>query len=188
MNSEWGPLSALAGVWEGDAGLDTSYSHSRDAAVLTPYRERVTLAPFGPVCNGTQRLFGLDYQTAMWRADEANPFHTEVGYWLWDAESGEVLRAFVVPRGITVLAGGTADADAAEFSLVADLGGNDYTIGENQYLAKRASTLSYRVTITTNPDGTWTYDSLTTLKFSEHPEPFAHVDKNTLRHVPDTST
>ncbi len=45
----------------------------------------------------------------------------------------------------------------------------------------------YRVTITTKPDGTWSYDSLTTLKFSEHPEPFAHVDKNTLRHVPDTS-
>ena len=48
----------------------------------------------------------------MWRGDEENPFHTEVGYWLWDGATGEVLRGFVVPRGITVLAGGTADADA----------------------------------------------------------------------------
>jgi hypothetical protein len=59
--------------------------------VLTPYREKATVTPFGPVCNGGQRLFGLDYRTAMWRDAETNPFHTEVGYWLWDAATGEVL-------------------------------------------------------------------------------------------------
>ena len=58
------------------------------------------MKPFGPVQNGSQTLFGLDYKTAMWRGDEENPFHTEVGYWLWDAATGEVLRGFVVPRGI----------------------------------------------------------------------------------------
>ena len=40
------------------------------------------------------------------RADESDPFHTEVGYWLWDGATGEIVRGFVVPRGITVLAGG----------------------------------------------------------------------------------
>jgi hypothetical protein len=119
----------------------------------------------------------------MWRDAETNPFHTEVGYWLWDPATGEVLRGFVVPRSITVLAGGTAGADAVEFSLAADLGGNDYTIGENQYLAKRASSLSYRATITANADGTWSYDEVTMLKMSELPKPFAHADRNTLRRV-----
>src|SRR6476660_809281 len=69
--------------------------------------------------SGRQSLFGLDYKTAMWRGSEENPFHTEVGYWLWDGATGEVLRGFVVPRGITVLAGGTAGADAKSFSLSA---------------------------------------------------------------------
>ena len=57
--------------------------------------------PFGPVDNGNQHLYGLDYKSAMWRGDEENPFHTEVGYWLWDAATGEVMKGFVVPRGIT---------------------------------------------------------------------------------------
>ena len=46
-----------------------------------------------------------------------------------------------MPRGITVLAGGTASADATEFTLTAAKGGELYTIGENQYLAANASTL-----------------------------------------------
>ena len=82
----------------------------------------------------------------MWRDAETSPFHTEVGYWLWDPATGEVLRAFAVPRGVTVLAGGTATPDAVTFSLAADLGGTDYTISENQYLAERASSQSYRAT------------------------------------------
>jgi hypothetical protein len=41
----------------------------------------------------------------MWRGDEENPFHTEVGYWLGDGATGEVMRCFVVPRGITTFDG-----------------------------------------------------------------------------------
>jgi hypothetical protein len=181
--NEWGPLWALVGEWEGGAGCDTAYSHSRDEIVSTPYREKATFTPFGPVINGLQRLYGLDYRTSMWRSDEALPFHAEVGYWMWDASSGEVLRAFVVPRGVTVLAGGTASGDAGEFSLAADLGGRDYTIGENRYLATQASSLSYRATITIDPTGTWSYRETTMLKMSGRAEPFAHADENTLRKV-----
>ncbi len=183
MTSDWGPLGALAGEWVGDIGLDTAYSHPRGEVVPTRYRERATLTPFGPVSNGSQRLFGLDYRTAMWRDAEPNPFHTEVGYWLWDAATGEVLRGFVVPRGVAVLAGGATTPDAVEFALAADLGGNHYTIGENHYLASHASSQSYRATITVNADGTWSYQQVTVLKMSELAEPFAHADSNTLHRV-----
>jgi hypothetical protein len=183
MSDEWGPLAALAGDWEGEGGLDAAFSHSQGKVLDTPYLEKLTLKPFGPVDNGAQSLYGLDYKTAMWRGDEDNPFHTEVGYWLWDAATGEVVRGFVVPRGITVLAGGVASADATSFALSARAGDPQYSIGENKYLAKNASTLSYDVTITINDDGTWGYDEITMLKMSEFDEPFAHTDRNTLRKV-----
>jgi hypothetical protein len=115
------------------------------------------------------------------RASEGNPFHTEVGYWLWDGATGEVLRGFVVPRGITVLAGGTAGADAKSFALSAEPGHPQYSIGENMYLAEHASTVSYEVTITINADDSWSYDEKTMLKMKEMDEPFAHTDHNTLR-------
>jgi hypothetical protein len=179
--SEWGPLAGLIGEWEGTGGLDRAFSHSRNEVLDTPYLEKVTMKPFGPVDNGSQHLYGLDYKTAMWRDSEENPFHTEVGYWLWDAAAGEILRGFVVPRGITVLAGaiGVA-ADATSFDLAADLGSPRYGISENTYLGSHASSVAYRVTITVGTDDTWSYAEETTLQMSEFPEPFAHTDHNTL--------
>lgn len=181
MAGEWGPLEALIGDWEGEGGLDAAYSHAKEEVLDTPYKEKVSFKPFGPVQNGSQSLYGLDYKTAMWRDNEDDPFHTEVGYWLWDSATGEVLRGFVVPRGITVLAGGTAGADAKTFTLSANRGDRHYSIGENKYLAAHASTMSYEVTITLNDDGSWSYNETTMLKMDEFSEPFAHTDRNRLR-------
>ena len=60
-----GPLATLAGTWEGDQGLDVAFQHARGDIGETPYRERITFNPFGPVDNGTQCLYGLDYRTAL---------------------------------------------------------------------------------------------------------------------------
>ncbi len=183
MANEWGPLQALAGEWESDqGGLDTAFSHAKGAVLGTPYLEKLTLKPFGPVDNGHQHLYGLDYRTAMWRGDEQNPFHTEVGYWLWDAATGELVRGFVVPRGITVLAGGVVAADATKFTLKAAKGDPLYAIGENAYLAEHASTLSYEVTVTIGDD-TWAYREDTILDMTELEGPFHHTDANTLHRV-----
>jgi len=180
-SSEWGPLARLAGEWQGEGGLDRAYSHARHEVLDTPYLEKLTFKPFGPVQNGAQTLYGLDYKSAMWRGDESNPFHTELGYWLWDAATGEIVRCFVVPRGISVVAGGRAGADATTFTLNAAKGDPNYAIGENSYLAARASTVAYTVTITLHDDGSWSYDENTTLRMSEFDHPFAHTDRNTLR-------
>lgn len=180
MADEWGPLGGLIGEWEAEGGLDTAYNHDKHEVLGTPYLEKVTFKPFGPVQNGRQFLYGLDYKTAMWRESEENPFHTEVGYWLWDSATDEILRGFVVPRGITVLAGGTATADATSFTLTATPGDRNYSIGENKYLTDNASTIGYTVDITITEDS-WSYHETTMLKMTEFPEPFAHTDHNTLR-------
>ncbi|MDP1794257.1 MAG: heme-binding beta-barrel domain-containing protein [Acidimicrobiales bacterium] len=184
MANERGPLDALVGDWEGTGGLDTAYSNSRGEVIKTPYLEKVTMKPFGPVDNGKQSLYGLDYKTAMWRDDEENPFHTEVGYWLWDSPTGEVLRGFVVPRGITILAGGITTADAKTFTMTAKKGDAEYGIGENTYLAKNASTVDYSSTITVNDDGSWSYDETSNLKTGVMGgDMFAHTDTNTMKRV-----
>ena len=88
----------------------------------------------------------------------------------------------MVPRGITVLAGGIALHDASEFRLRAAKDEPLYTIGENQYLAKNASSLRYEVTIAVN-ETSWSYQETTILRMNEFAEPFAHTDHNTLRRV-----
>jgi hypothetical protein len=177
-----GPLKGLVGQWEGEKGLDVSYHHEDGATGETVYRERTTFNAFGPVDNGRQTLYGLDYRMASWRNDEVDPFHTEIGYWLWDAEAGQVMRAFMVPRATVVLAGGTAGPDDTEFTLVGELGEQTYGVLENKYLNENASTVRYRCTITIG-DGEWSYDEDTVLRMKEFDELYHHTDANTLLRV-----
>jgi hypothetical protein len=166
-----GPLKALVGNWEGAKGLDVSFHHEDAEVGDTVYLEKVSFS-----------AFGLDYRMASWRNDEPDPFHTEVGYWLWDADAGHVMRAFMVPRGTVVLAGGDATADATEFTMVGDLGSPTWGVLENPYLNANASTVHYEVTITIG-DGEWSYAEDTVLKMKEMDELLHHTDANTLRRV-----
>lgn len=151
--------------------------------VADPYLEKVIMKPFGPVENGTQSLYGLDDKTAMWSDGEEHPFHTELGYWLWDAATGEILRAFVVPGGNAVLAGGRTSANATEFTMTAELGSKNYAIGENTYLGQHASTVAYTVTVTVNGPDSWSYTENTSLRRDQFPDIFPHTDGNTLHRV-----
>lgn len=178
-----GPLAGLVGTWEGDEGLDLAFQNSTGKVIETPFRERTTFSPFGPVDNGAQSLFGLDYRTAAWRADEEDPFHTEVGYWLWDAMDQQVMRCFMVPRGSTLLAGGPASSDATTFTMEAELGSPVYGILSNAYLDKVARTTRFEVTVTIGDDGTFSYDETTTVSLAKLDAPLHHTDRNTLHRV-----
>jgi hypothetical protein len=180
-NSEWGPLAGLIGEWEGDQGLDVSYHNVEGEVGETKYREKVSMKPFGPVDNGSQSLYGLDYRMAAWRGEEENPFHTEVGYWLWDAAAGQVMRCFMVPRGSTVLAGGTAKASDTTFSMEANCDDETYGILSNKYLAENARTSKFEVTVKVEGD-TFSYEECTYYMHAKGGE-IAHTDRNVLRRV-----
>jgi hypothetical protein len=180
--AEWGPLRGLAGTWEGDEGLDESFNNVSGKVIETPFRERTTFNPFGPVENGAQVLYGLDYRTAAWRGDEENPFHTEVGYWLWDAADGQVIRCFMIPRGQTVLAGGPAGPEDRTLVMHAELGSDSYGILSNRALATFARTVRYDVTVTVG-DGTFSYEETTVIEHHRLSDTLLHTDRNTLHRV-----
>ncbi len=182
LGKELGPLVGLQGTWEGDAGVDLAFSNEKGTIGETPFRERTTFNPFGPVENGQQVLYGLDYRTAAWRGDEENPFHTEVGYWLWDAENRQVLRCFVIPRGTMVLAGGEVDPEASSFSLHAEVGSETYGILSNLFLAEAARSIRYELLVTVG-DGTFSYDETTSIVHARLPELLLHRDQNTLQRI-----
>ena len=152
---EWGPLARLAGIWEGEQGEDVAYANQDGKIGLTPYREHIDFKPFGPVENGSQVLYGLDYRMAAWRGEEENPFHTEVGYWMWDARDSEVIRCFLIPRGSAIVAGATVvGADDTKFTLDASVGSQTYGILVQQLAGQeRPGSIRYEVTIDTSVDG-----------------------------------
>ncbi len=173
-----GPLSGLAGIWEGNQGIDIA--PSPDGPVETAFRERIVFEPMGPVTNGPQTLYALKYSTTAWPLDADDPFHEELGYWLWDAERGEVMRCFIVPRGVNVLAGGKARANDHAFSMAADVGSPTFGISSNPFLDQHFKTVRYELKLAMHGSDSFSYEEDTQLKIQGLADLFHHTDCNTL--------
>jgi hypothetical protein len=186
-----GPLGPLLGIWEGEKGTDLAPSDSptTDRQIATSkYRERMVFEPTGPVDNHEQTLHGLRYSTKAWRIGAPDPFHEELGYWMWDADSELVIRTFMPPRGMTVLAGGYAKASARELALEAKAGDEVFGVCSSPFLTAEFKTVRYTFALKMLDDDTLFYDAHTWMKLKNRQELFDHQDTNTLRRVAPTAT
>ncbi len=179
---EMGPLGALVGTWEGDKGDDVAPGSDRGVA-RSKFREVFRMEPLGRVDNHEQILHGLRYFRHAWRLGHPEPFHEELGYFLWDAKASHVMRSIIIPRGITVLAGGVTTADAKVFTVRADVGSPTYGISSNQFLNDEFKTVRFDATVTVHGPDSFSYAENTQLKMRGHEELFNHADKNTLKRV-----
>lgn len=182
MLKNLGPLRTLAGIWEGGPGDDAAPSADRKK-VINKYKERTVLEPLNPVANHEQKLFGLRYSTQSFLLGETEPFHDEVGYWLWDPKEELVFKGVTIPRGMVLLAGGSAKADAKSFKLKAELGARTFGICSNPFLDMEFQTVKYEIEMTFNPDGSFTYDQNSFIKIKGQEKLFEHRDINTLRKI-----
>ena len=176
-----GPLRRLAGVWEGRAGVDLN--PKAQGPERREFSERIELQPIDAQSNGPQLLYGLRYHTRILAADEGATFHDQTGYWLWEPASGLVLQTLSIPRGQVAIAAGHATSDADQLVLTARRGDNAYGICSNAFLEYAFRTDAYRIEVTFNADGSWSYVLDTTLMVHGRSEPFQHRDTNTLVRV-----
>jgi hypothetical protein len=176
-----GPLAPFAGTWEGTKGIDLAPDDDRVSVERNEFSERVVLEPIGLVENHEQSLYGLRYRKMAWRLGAEDPFHEEVGYWLWDAAARQVMLTFIVPRGVTVLAGGTVEPDAKSFKLSAVVGNEVFGICSGPFLDEQFKTVRYDIELSVNDDGSFSYAQNTQLQIKGQSEIFAHTDENTLR-------
>ena len=176
-----GPLTPLAGIWEGLAGTD---AHPvADGTAQNTFHERYEAQPIDPQTNGPQLLYGLRYHTHIVKPGETETFHDQVGYWLWEPATGTITLTLGIPRGQVLLAAGTADPDATEFELRAEVGSEVYGILSNPFLDQHFRTLSYHLVVSVHPDDTWSYREAGLLEIPGQDRPFPHVDTNTLVRV-----
>lgn len=177
-----GPLSTLVGTWEGDKGDDTAPSDDRGTEI-SRFRERIVFEPLRPVDNHEQWLYGLRYSTFATRLGETEPFHEELGYWLWDPAEKQVMKCFIIPRGVAVNAGGLVEPDAQFFQLSATVGSATYGICSNQFLDREFKTVRFDLRISFLDRNTFSYEEDTQLKVKGQDAIFHHVDRNTLKRI-----
>ncbi len=176
-----GPLTGMAGIWEGIRGLDV---HPAAAGLeKQAFVERVELQPIDPQTNGPQLFYGLRYHTHIVKVGATETFHDQVGYWLWEPATGTVIQTLAIPRGQIAMAAGKAAADAKEFELVATRGAETFGICSNPFLEEAFRTVEFRIKVKINGDGTWSYEEDTVMMVRGRIEPFHHTDRNTLRKI-----
>ena len=176
-----GPLRRLAGTWESVEGRDVN--PKADGPERRNFIERIVFEPIDPQANGPQLFYGLRYHVHINTPDEDITFHDQTGYWLWEPATGLVIQTLSIPRGQVAIAGGKAEPDADRLMLVATRGSTEYGICSTTFLEHAFRTIEYRIKVTINTDGTWSYDEDTILMIRGQTEPFHHTDRNRLRKI-----
>ena len=125
----------------------------------------------------------MRYHAHIVQPGEVETFHDQVGYWLWEPETGNILLTGSIPRGQTFIAVGNAPADAKEFTVKAVRGSLTNGIISNPFLERSFTTESFEMTVKFHDDGTWSYDQTTTMIIPNYDAPFEHRDRNRLTKI-----
>lgn len=184
MNQNYyGPLAFYIGKWESEGWTGENRAPDPDRKVEnTKFKQEMIFEPIGEVKNHEQILYALKYSTRAWEeGGDDEPFHEEVGYFIWDNCNKQVLKSFIVPRGIAVNAGGTTDSESKEFTISAKVGHEAYGISSNLFLNEEFKTLRYDVTFKQIDQNSFSYEEDTQIKIKGQAEIFHHTEKNKLR-------
>ena len=176
-----GPLTGMAGIWEGVRGLDVK--PKAEGPKKQTYVERIELQPIDPQTNGPQLFYGLRYHTHITKPDQVKTYHDQVGYWLWEPATGNIIHTLSIPRGMITMATGKATPDAKQFELLASEDDRCAGISSNPFLDYAFRTVEFHIQVSINDDGTWSYEQDTVMKIKDQAELFHHVDNNTLHKI-----
>ena len=148
-----------------------------------PYYETITFEATGSVTNAeSQQLAILRYHQLVTRKSNDEVFHDQVGFWLWDAAGGTVTETFTIPRGVAVVATGSAapvaQGEEVVLSVAADA---DAGIAQSPFMQEQARTTGFTHTLTVRGDKL-TYQQTTLLDIYGR-RGYAHSDENALSRV-----
>jgi hypothetical protein len=173
-----GPLRRLAGIWEGERGVDVN--PKADGPETRKYYERIEMQPIDPQANGPQLFYGLRYHQHVNTREEDITFHDQVGYWLYEVSTGLIIQTLAIPRGQIAIASGHAEPDAKRLVVKAERGQTEYGICSTSFLDLAFRTDRYELAIDFHDDGSWSYVSDTMLMVKGRSELFRHRDHNRL--------
>ena len=176
-----GPLRRLAGIWEGQRGVDVN--PKADGPETRKYYERIEMQPIDPQANGPQLFYGLRYHVHINTREEDITFHDQVGYWLYEAATGLILQTLAIPRGQIAIAAGHAKPGDRKLVVKAERGQTEYGICSTTFLDLAFRTDSYQLTVDFHDDGSWSYVSDTMLMVKGRDQPFLHRDHNRLSKI-----
>lgn len=134
---------------------------------------------------GLESVTGLTgiHNTHITKPDQVKTYHDQVGYWLWEPATGNIIHTLSIPRGMITMATGKAASNAKQFELLAKEDDRCAGISSNPFLDYAFRTVEFRIQVSIHDDGTWSYEQDTVMKIKDQEELFHHVDNNTLHKI-----
>ncbi|CCQ72783.1 conserved protein of unknown function [Magnetospira sp. QH-2] len=181
---DYGPLEQLLGTWKGDQGVDIA--PEPDGEENNPYHETITYEDIGDLSNAEeQKLAAVYYRQIVRRKSNDEIFHDQTGYWIWDRDKKLVMHSFVIPRAVSVVAGGLYSGETdgegrVVMELTAKLGDPEFGIAQSPFMSKKASSMEFRQKVIAG-GGKMTYAQTTLVDI--YGKVFEHTDDNALNRV-----
>lgn len=182
MNAEskQNPLSGLIGVWEGDKGTDLAPKPEEDET--NPYYETLVIEEVDMEISNAeeQELLAVRYHQTVHEKETGEMSHSETGYWIWDTQTDTIMCSFSIPRGVSVLSGGTFEKNEngeVLFRVSSHADDPEWSFVQSPFMKKKAKTLAFKRELKLSGN-TLSYEQETTVDI--YGKIFAHRDTNTL--------
>jgi hypothetical protein len=174
---DYGPLLGLIGSWSGNKGIDIS--PEPDGTEESPYYETIVIEEAGTVENAEQQeLAVVRYLQLVSRKSNDKVFHDQTGYWMWDARAEILMFSLAIPRGVCLVAGGSAQQSGDAWLLrVESKAGSEWDITQSPFMAKNARTNAFSMTVRLE-ENTYAYSQ--EMPLSIYGREFQHTDGNRL--------
>jgi len=177
---DYGPLALLPGTWLGRSGMDVA--PEPDGKETNPYYESIVFEAIGDVTNAEQQILAaIRYHQVVRRTSNDKVFHNETGYWLWDMAQSLVMQTLTIPRGVSLIAGGSyqigQDGSPTVLTVRAAIDDVDWPIAQSPFMRDNAKTVEFSHTISV-AHATLSYSETTIVDI--YNKRFEHTDENSL--------
>ena len=178
---DYGPLAQLIGKWIGKIGLDKA--PEPDGEEATAYIDELTFVAAGSANNAEQQnLVAVRYHHLVRKKESDLIFHDQIGHWIYEEATGLVMHSLTIPRGVSVLAGGSLsqNGDHTTFDVKAELGNETFGVLQSPFMLEKAKTKAFHMVLNVEGDK-MSYRETTSLYIYD--KDFEHVDYSTLKRL-----
>ncbi len=179
---DYGPLAQLLGKWSGNIGLDIAPDADANPD-KSPFTNTLVFTTAGITENAEEQiLVAIKYHHVVIKIESGHIFHGQIGHWLYEPETGNIMHSLTIPRGVCLLAGGTSETvdDKTIFDVKATAGSDSYGIVQSPFMLEKAKTNAFQMKMEVKADEL-SYREVTSLHI--YGKDFEHVDTSTLQRV-----
>lgn len=179
---DYGPLAQLLGKWVGTKGLDNAPDADANPD-KTAFTDEINFTVAGPAENAEeQELVAIKYHHVVRKIENGLIFHDQIGHWIYEPSTNNIMHSLSIPRGVCLLAGGKYKESNEEglFNVEAKQGSNTFGIVQSPFMIDKAKTTAFRMALSVK-NNELKYREIMSLEIYE--KKFEHSDESILHRV-----